>query len=497
MKDRKLIIGIVGSVCPLAIADIYSKAIKQKKFSCAEVDLVDIIIGTALKQRRRENQFEDASPKKDDQAHQMLSLYQAAKELKKGGVDKILIPNFLHYSSVKSIRDALQMPVADNVGILIATIKKRWPRTGKIGLLTTCFAMREKVFEEQFSQEGLDIIYPDKNIQENAVMEALYGAEGVTRGHRSRKSGELIRRACEHLFSKGADIILSGMTELPLIERQYYPQKNYLDCNEALAENLISDAHGSSLKPKKRGTIGILGGLGPAATVDLFDKIVKNTPACCDQDHLKIVIENNPQIPDRTGALAGKNEDPSVAMLATAEKLKDSGADFIIVPCNTAHVFLPVIQQYIKTPILSMIEETADFIVQKNPDIKRVGLLATSGTVGSGVYKAPLKRKNIELLIPSANSQTALVMEAIYGKKGIKAGFREEPKILLLKAAEELVKNHAELIILGCTEIPLVLTNGDMNVPFIDPTEILAKAAVKYAMTKSKIPCLLDPEDLK
>ncbi|MDD5599051.1 MAG: amino acid racemase, partial [Victivallaceae bacterium] len=436
MKKRKLTIGIVGGLCPLATADIYLKAMKQVKSRHGDADYPDIIISAASEQERRGNRFDNSPARNYDMSHRILYIYQVARELKKHSVDKILVPDFLSYSFADTISDNIQTPLVDIVGILADEIKKRWPRAHRVGLLTTSMSMGKKIFEGKFARAGLQLVYPDEQVQQNMVMEAIYGTEGVKRGRVHGKPGELIRQACEHLFSKGADVIASGITELPLIEREYYPRENYLDCNEVIGRELVHNAKCSSPKSGKHGIIGILGGLGPAATVDIFDKIVKNTPASCDQDHIKVIIENNPQIPDRTAALSGKDEDPSIAMLAAAEKLKDSGADFIIVPCNTAHVFLQAVQQHVRIPILSMIEETAKYIAENFPKVRKAGLLATSGTVGSGVYESPLKRKDIELITPSPESQKTLVMEAIYGKKGIKAGFKDVPGNLLLKAAE-------------------------------------------------------------
>ncbi|GAH53208.1 unnamed protein product, partial [marine sediment metagenome] len=105
--------------------------------------------------------------------------------------------------------------------------------------------------------------------------------------------------------------------------------------------------------------IGILGGMGPEATVDLFHKIIKFTPAKKDQDHFRIIIDNNPKIPDRTAAILGKGEDPLPALQETARNLEKAGVDFIIIPCNTAHYFLPQIQKSVNIPVLNMIEETA------------------------------------------------------------------------------------------------------------------------------------------
>jgi len=491
MKTGRLTIGIVGGLCPLATADIYLKAMKQVRDTRGDADYPDIIISAALEQECRGNQFDDTPERHYEMSHRVLYIYQVAKELKERGVDRILVPDFLSYNFASTISDNIKTPLVDIVGIIVDEIKTRWPEARRIGLLTTNLSMEQKVFDEKFAKNKLQIIYPDANVQKNMVMEAVYGTDGIKRGIFHGKPGELIRQACKHLYAKGADVVISAITELPLIERHYFPEENYLDCNEAIGRELINNINNTTPKKEKYGIIGIIGGLGPAATVDIFDKIVKHTPAVRDQDHIKVIIENNPQIPDRTAALRGKDEDPSIAMLATAAKLKDSGADFIIVPCNTAHVFLQSVQQHIKIPILSMIEETSKYIVKNFPGLKKAGLLATSGTIASNVYKDSLKRKNIELIVPSVKSQETLVMRAIYGKKGIKAGHKTgSPRKLLLEAAKEIIGQGAELVILGCTEIPLVLKNGDLKVPFIDPTEILAKAAVEHAIKKVKPDCI-------
>lgn len=487
MHKKRLTIGIVGGLCPLATADIYLKAMKQIKSSRGDADYPDIIISAAIEQEHRGNRFDDTPIHTYNMSHRVLYIYQVTRELKERGVDRILVPDFLSYSFVKTISDNIETPLVDIVDVLVNSIRRKWPDVSKVGLLTTNLSIEKKVFDEKFEKNGLRIIYPEKDVQEDMVMESVYGVKGVKRGVLTGEPGELIRKACEHLFSKGAEIVSSAITELPLIERQYYPGKNYLDCNEAIASELVNNPVVISPKEKKHGTIGILGGLGPAATVDIFDKIIKNTPASRDQDHIKVIIENNPQIPDRTAALNGKDENPSIAMLATAEKLRDAGADFIIVPCNTAHVFLKEVQQHIKIPILSMIAETVKYIAEKFPEIKHIGLLATSGTVGSKVFESPIKSKNIELIVPDPETQENCVMKAIYGKGGIKAGYRTgAPRELLLKAARKLVFQGAELVILGCTEIPLALKDGDIAVPFVDPTEILAKSAVRHAMNKTK-----------
>ena len=224
--------------------------------------------------------------------------------------------------------------------------------------------------------------------------------------------------------------------------------------------------------------IGILGGMGPEATIDLFYKIIKFTPAEKDQDHLRIIIDNNPKIPDRTAAILGKGEDPLPALQETARNLEKAGADFIIIPCNTAHYFLPLIQKSVKIPILNMIEEAAKETQQRIPQIQKVGLLASIGTYKTEIYHQQFKKFNIEVISPEEKDKEE-VMKAIYA---VKAGnLSEEIRKNILKIAQKLIDKGAEAIIAGCTEIPLILKEGDVSVPIIDPTQVLAKAAVQKA----------------
>jgi len=224
--------------------------------------------------------------------------------------------------------------------------------------------------------------------------------------------------------------------------------------------------------------IGILGGMGPEATIDLFYKIIKLTPAKKDQEHLRIIIDNNPKIPDRTAAILGKGKDPLPALRETAQNLEKAGADFIIIPCNTAHYFLSSIQESVKIPVLNMIEETAKETRKKIPPIKKVGLLASVGVYETKIYHQQFKKFNIEVISPEEKDKEK-VMKVIYA---VKAGdLSEEVKKNILSIAQKLIDKGAEAIITGCTEIPLILKEGDVSVPIIDPTQVLAKAAVQKA----------------
>lgn len=232
----------------------------------------------------------------------------------------------------------------------------------------------------------------------------------------------------------------------------------------------------------KTKTIGILGGMGPHATVDLFRKIIEATPAQRDQEHLRILVDNNPGIPDRTQAILGKGESPLPMMIEMAKNLEKAGADFIVIPCNTAHSWLSELQESLSIPIIDMVEETARVVNSQFPHFHKVGLIATTGTIKSKVYHQVFERAGWEVITPKETGQE-IVMKAIYGKEGIKTGEPEKPKAKIIKVARELLGMGAEILVAGCTEVSLVLSKEDLSIPVVNPTEILAKAAVKEATT--------------
>ena len=235
----------------------------------------------------------------------------------------------------------------------------------------------------------------------------------------------------------------------------------------------------------KEGIIGILGGMGPEATVDLFQKIIKNTQAVKDQVHLRVLIDNNPKIPDRTPAILGSGENPLPMMIETARNLERAGADFIVIPCVSAHYFIKELREGIAIPVISIIDEVAGEIGRCLPGIKRTGLIATTGTIRAGLFQDRLRELGVEVLVPPSEDQEGLVMSSIYGESGIKAGFiSPENREKILKASKTLIEKGAQGIIGGCTEVPLIVQQSDIEVPFFDSLNILALAAIRQAKGK-------------
>lgn len=241
-------------------------------------------------------------------------------------------------------------------------------------------------------------------------------------------------------------------------------------------------------KPDKA-MIGIVGGMGPYAGVDLVQKIFDLTKADTDQDHLSVSMLSVPKsIPDRTEFLLSKSEiNPALAIADIICSLYKQGATIIGMPCNTAHAE-PIFNEIVnKIPtevnLVHMINEAADFINEKYPSVKNVGILSTTGTFISNVYPKCLSKHGLNGIQVSEEIQNTHINPAIYNSSyGIKAHsnpVNQKAIDSLNKGVKYLIKKDAEVIILGCTEIPLALTQNEINgIPLIDSTKILARALI-------------------
>jgi aspartate racemase len=229
-----------------------------------------------------------------------------------------------------------------------------------------------------------------------------------------------------------------------------------------------------------REIIGVLGGMGPAATADFFGKLLRATPARSDQEHLPVLIYSNPQIPDRTAAIRGEGPDPLPELVRSAEALVRAGASFLAIPCVTAHAFFEPLQRAVAVPILHLVDETVRFVRTERPGIRQIGLLATTGTVQSRLFHARFEPHGLTVLTCDPAIQADTVMAAIYGIKG--TGTLPRSRALIQEAGHSLIAKGAEAIVAGCTEVPLILQDGDLPVPVIDATWILAQAAVRRAL---------------
>lgn len=222
--------------------------------------------------------------------------------------------------------------------------------------------------------------------------------------------------------------------------------------------------------------VGILGGMGPMSTADLFVRVVRGTPVATEQDHLRILIDNNPKIPDRTESLRSGDTAPvREALCDTARNLERAGAELIGIPCNTAHAFLEAIRSSVTVPVLDMVDEAAKGARARFGEGAVIGVLATDGTLATRLYADALERRALAWAEPGPEGQ-AVVMDVIHAVKvrEVSAGCAErlEPVI------DELSDRGAAALIAGCTEISLVLARHPPRLAWLDPIQALAAAIV-------------------
>jgi aspartate racemase len=224
-------------------------------------------------------------------------------------------------------------------------------------------------------------------------------------------------------------------------------------------------------------TIGIIGGMGPLAAARLFERIVVLTKACNDNEHIPLIIDNNTNIPDRTKFILNDGDNPTRELVRSAIRLEMMGADVIIIACNTAHYYYDEITKFVRVPIINMIEETAKYIKSSYPNIKCAGLLATEGTCRSGIYEREFGKSGLEIIIPEQEEQQHIT-ELIYD---IKKGRADIDPTNAIKLVSKLKDQGAEVIILGCTELPIAASRFNICSSYVDSSEVLAMSAIAYA----------------
>lgn len=227
-------------------------------------------------------------------------------------------------------------------------------------------------------------------------------------------------------------------------------------------------------------TIGILGGMGPRATNYLFNLIISHTAAKSDKDHPRVLISSNSEIPDRTAHLLNNGPSPLPILIKEARGLQTAGADFIVMPCITAHHYHSMILPHIRIPFFNLIQESIQHIFSSYPELSVMGLLATSGTIQAEIFQ-PIEADHLLQFITPGQEKQKQVMEAIYGDKGIKAGYYEEPSGILSDVISWLINNGAQGIIIGCTEISLALSSRQFEIPVIDPLKVITRKIILEA----------------
>ena len=470
-------LGIIGGLGSLAGADLFLKLVKSQP---------------VLADQGRYHFLFEQHPFKDVAvpltAHASMTsrkfyVFQVCQSFQARQVDAVLLPCF----ATHTFRDELQAELGIGLVDMMAGLREHVDRSPLqptcLGVLTSDYVRQSKLFERYFG-DRYTLVYPAAAAQEH-LMDAVYGAQGIKAGHLEGPALEYVESASLDVMGQGAELVLPGMTELSLVSPSLQQRGvPCVDVNAVYADYATRSRTAAAPAPFK---LGIVGGIGPAATVDFMGKVVKHTPAGRDQDHIKMVVEQNPQIPDRTAHLLHQDADPSVALYATCKRLESEGAHAIAIPCNTAHAFVERIEPHLTIPIINMLTETVAYIRRVHGAESPVGLLATAGTVASRVYHEAADAVGLQLIVPDPAHQD-LVTSAIYGEQGVKAGWTEGVCVdQLMTAAEHLVRRGARVVILGCTELPLIAAHAPAvalagtTVAFVDPTTILAIRCVALA----------------
>jgi aspartate racemase len=222
-----------------------------------------------------------------------------------------------------------------------------------------------------------------------------------------------------------------------------------------------------------RRAIGVIGGMGPAATLAFIARVQALTPATRDQEHLRLIVDCNPAVPDRNAAVAGQGPSPGPVLADMARGLQRAGAEVLVMPCNAAHAFRQAITDATPLPFIDLIETACDATAALAPPF--VGLLAADGCLAAGLYQSAFAQRGIATRTLTPTRQAAF-MDLLYRIKAGDAG--EDVRRAMIALAQTLIDEGADVLVAGCTEVPLVLAEGDLERPLVDSLEALARRTV-------------------
>jgi len=239
-------------------------------------------------------------------------------------------------------------------------------------------------------------------------------------------------------------------------------------------------------KEKKYKTAGILGGMGPLATLELYRMILDYTDAEGDGDHIPVVISSQPEVPDRTAAILEGGESPLPYLISRARMLQKAGVDFIGMPCVTAHYYLDKVAREIEVEFINMLEITADSINSLDKSIKNILVLSTAGTLKAGIWKDALNKISSGRFIYPDNEKQEIVNRVIYGTEGVKGGNLKRSNERL----EELLRGYKNKgidgVLAGCTELGVLMQGGMTDLKIINPLFLLAIKIIEKAGAELK-----------
>ncbi len=235
--------------------------------------------------------------------------------------------------------------------------------------------------------------------------------------------------------------------------------------------------------------VGVIGGVGPMATVYYMQRVIEMTKAGCDQEHINMLVFNDCDIPDRTAFITEKSPDnPLPVMVEDAKRLEAAGCEFVVIPCNTAHYFYDELERAVEIPVVNIVEETIRYAKARVQDLSCVGIMATTGTIVTGTYQKYAERAGLSFAVPDEDEQD-LLMQIIYD--GVKAG-KPVPRADFDRVANHLRAKGAQCLILGCTELSVLKRDLPINDPdVLDSIDVLASETVRRSGKPFTDECLL------
>jgi len=222
--------------------------------------------------------------------------------------------------------------------------------------------------------------------------------------------------------------------------------------------------------------LGILGGMGPAASAEFVNRLIQQTPASCDQEHIPFVLWNNPQTPDRSTSMRAGDDKPLPFLLEGIRGLKESGCDLMVIPCNTAHFWFDDMIK-VNHRIIHIVDSVASMLRNINVTNTTIGIIGTRATIELGLYQNRLNDQGWNCITPTQKEMTSIVQPAI---DLVKAGDMIKSHTMLMSVIDSLIARGAQAVVLGCTEIPLAIREGDKkNIPLINSIDSLVKTVIK------------------
>lgn len=534
-RPPRAVIGVMGGMGAAAANQFGSLLIELKTDAKSDQEHARVLLDQATDIPDRTAALNSGGPSP------LPAMEASLKRLDKGGADLVAVTCNTAHGFIDGMQEViekfgLKLELLHIASATIDELLRQKPDAKTIGLLATSGTVDSRLYENHAEKMGEDFewVYPQPDVQQSKVMAGIYDyvKAGDLEGGR-----ELLLEAAQGLRENGADAILLACTEIPLvlktgdikdasgtdlpmIDTLASLAKAALNRAETKQSRLVTSAGTFTAQPAgaeslglaqaaqeamaqesgQRRRIGVMGGMGPAAAMQFSAYMVKfNVTAQKDQDHVPLMVDQATDIPDRTGAILRGGADPSAEMGKSLRRLVAASAQEIVMTCNTAHHFAGEMQKVIddenlNVNIIHIVDATMKLLDVQAPGARKVGLLATSGTVNTGIYQD--KATDREWLIPDDATQKNQVMSGIY--EGVKANDFESGAAKLKQAAQELADAGADAILLACTEIPLVLKTGDVTnqegkvIPLIDTLEAQAREAIK----RSEAPLATTPQTI-